>query len=190
MQSHNNKQHNNKVSPTVAIAATSAIFFSVVAVGVIAGVIPGSTSKNTRAPAPVTSQAATPVVLVAVGQPNATAATKRGPVHLMSVDLAPRAVASKPVRPGICSNCGSVVSIDVIQQESEGTGPRTIATVVGISGGAYADHEIEKHANGTNSYSVAVRMDDGSSRNFDYDAMPAYRAGDKVKVVEDGLVSR
>jgi len=136
------------------------------------------------------SHAATPVVLVAVGQPSATATTKRGPVHLMSADLAPRAVASKPVRPGICSNCGSVVSIDVIQQEGEGTGPRTIATVVGISGGAYADHEIEKHANGTNSYNVAVRMDDGSSRHFDYDVMPSYRAGDKVKVVEDKLVSR
>ncbi len=189
MQFHNNK-HNNKVSPTVAIAATSAILFSVVAVGVIADVIPSSISKNTRAPAPVASQAATPVVLVAGGQPSATAATKRGPVHLVSADLAPRAVASKPVRPGICSNCGSVVSIDVIQHEGEGAGPRTIATIVGISGGAYADHEIEKHANSSNTYNVAVRMDDGSSRSFDYDVMPSYRAGDKVKVVEDRLVSR
>lgn len=189
MQSHNDK-HNNKVSLTVAITATSAILFSAVAVGVVAGVIPSSASKSTRAPAAVVSHAATPVVLVTVAQPNPTATTKRGPVHLMSADLAPRAVASKPARPGICSNCGSVVSIDVIQQEGEGTGPRTIATVVGISGGAYADYEIEKHANGTNSYNVAVRMDDGSSRNFDYDVMPAYRAGDKVKVVEDRLVSR
>jgi uncharacterized protein YcfJ len=189
MQSHNNK-HNNKVSPTVAIAATSAIIFSAMAVGVIAGVIPNSTSKSARAPAPVAPQAAAAVVLVAVGQPKAMAAKKREPVHLVSADLPPRAAASKPVRPGICSNCGSVVSIDVIQHEGEDARPRTIATVVGISGGAYAGHEIEKHANGDNTYNVAVRMDDGSSRGFDYDAMPAYRAGDKVKVVDGRLVSR
>jgi outer membrane lipoprotein SlyB len=39
-------------------------------------------------------------------------------------------------------------------------------------------------------YNVAVRMDDGSTRQFSYKDEPAFRAGDKVKVVDGGLVAR
>jgi len=42
----------------------------------------------------------------------------------------------------------------------------------------------------TQSYVVAVRMDDGSTRDFPYQAEPGFRAGDKVKVVEGKLVAQ
>src|SRR5690606_31675414 len=110
----------------------------------------------------------------------------------------------------VCGNCGSVVSVNAVKQQGEGSGlgaiggavvggvlgnqvgrgsGRTAATVVGAGAGAYAGHQVEKHVKSTNTYTVAVRMDDGSSRTFGYDNEPAFRAGDKVRVVEGRLVA-
>ena len=176
-----------KVSPIVAIAAVSLIIFSAVGVGVMTGIIPSSISKNADAPA--VAEAPKPVAAPA---PTPAPAEK------------PRTVKRA------CTNCGSVVSVDAVKQKGEGSGlgaiggavvggvlgnqvgrgsGRTAATVVGAGAGAYAGHEIEKHVKSTSSYVVAVRMDDGSSRSFGYDTEPAFRAGDKVRVVEGRLVA-
>jgi outer membrane lipoprotein SlyB len=204
------QSNNNKVSPIVAIAAASVILFSAVGIGVMTGVIPSSMSKSAETPAPVEApQAAAPAPATPVEQPKTTTQRKTEPARVASTEPAPRTAAASKPRQGICSNCGSVVSVDAVKQQGEGSGlgavaggvaggvlgnqigrgtGRTVATVVGVAGGAYAGHEVEKHVKSTNTYVVAVRMDDGSNRTFNYDTMPAYRAGDKVKVVEGGLV--
>jgi outer membrane lipoprotein SlyB len=84
---------------------------------------------------------------------------------------------------------GAVVGGLLGNQIGRGNG-RTAATVVGAVGGGFAGNEVEKHVKTSQSYNVAVRMDDGSSRNFSYKEEPAFRTGDKVKVVEGGLVSQ
>ena len=101
----------------------------------------------------------------------------------MSVD----AVKRKGEGSGLGAVAGGVAGGLLGNQIGRGSG-RTVATVVGVAGGAYAGHEVEKHVKSDTDYVVAVRMDDGSTRTFNYDNMPGYRAGDKVKVVEGALV--
>jgi len=213
---------NKKVSPIVAIAAGSVILFSAVGIGVMTGVIPSSSSKPADTPAPMTAQepapgaapmpAPAPVAAPApAAQPKAPVVKKQEPARVASTEPA-RSVAEapKPAKPGICANCGSVMSVDVVKHEGEGSGlgavaggvaggvlgnqvgrgtGRKVATVVGIAGGAYAGHQVEKHVKSTNTYEVLVRMDNGSNRSFSFEKEPGYRAGDKVKVIEGRLVA-
>ncbi len=197
----------SKVSPIVAIAAVSVIIFSAVGVGVMTGVIPSSISKTEEQPVKAeTPQATAPAAAPAAEKPKAAAATPRKPAEPARVASAEPARAA----PKICQNCGSVVAIDVVKHKGEGSGlgavggaviggvlgnqigdgsGRRVATVAGAAGGAYAGHQIEKHVKSTQSYNVAVRLDDGTSRTFSYEAEPAFRVGDKVKVVEGRLVA-
>lgn len=137
---------------------------------------------------------------------------KHEPTHVASAEpprVAQNQPAPPPPAPKICGNCGSVVAINTSKQKGEGSGlgavggavvggllgnqvgrgtGRTVATVVGAGAGALAGNEVEKRAKSTETYHVAVRMDDGSTREFTYNEAPSFRAGDKVKVVDGGLV--
>jgi outer membrane lipoprotein SlyB len=62
-----------------------------------------------------------------------------------------------------------------------------VATVLGAVGGAVAGNQIEKSARSTKSYEITVRLDDGSSRVINEANPPAWRTGDKVKVI-NGLI--
>ena len=119
--------------------------------------------------------------------------------------LPPTPVASaKPV----CYDCGTVDSMREVDMKGEGTGlgavaggigglilghqvgggtGNKIATVLGAAGGAYAGHQIEKNARTTKSYEVSVRMEDGTTRNFQLASAPTWRAGDHVRVVNGTL---
>ncbi|MBI4206252.1 MAG: glycine zipper 2TM domain-containing protein [Betaproteobacteria bacterium] len=198
-----------RTNPLIATAAVAVIVFSAVGVGVMTGIIPSSVSRGTEVqppaktetaktePAPVQKKAASPAPKKAVvaDAPKRTTANE------------PARVASAP--PRVCANCGSVEAVNVIEQQGEGTGlgavaggvagallgnqigggsGRKIATVAGAAGGAYAGHQVEKHVKTTKRYDVVVRMEDGSARNFPYDAEPAFRVGARVKVVEGALV--
>jgi outer membrane lipoprotein SlyB len=214
----------NKINPLVAIAAVSVILFSAVGVGVMTGIIPSSKSEQApAAPAPQAAATPAPAPEPAAKTEAAPAETPKkvvkkaprpAPVQMASTEQ-PRYVQAEPTppppAPRICGNCGSVVSVNAVKQQGEGSGlgavggavvggllgnqigrgnGRTAATVVGAVGGGFAGNEVEKHVKTSQSYNVAVRMDNGSSRNFSYKEEPAFRAGDKVKVVEGGLVSQ
>jgi uncharacterized protein YcfJ len=118
-------------------------------------------------------------------------------------------VAATPPPPPPCTSCGKVVSVTqetrkgkagaggaiagaVIggvlgHQVGGGTG-KTIATVAGAAGGAYAGKKIEEKAKSEDFYRVTVRMDNGSEQSFEFDGIPPWREGDKVKVEGGGLV--
>jgi outer membrane lipoprotein SlyB len=195
----------SRINPIVAIAAVSVIIFSAVGVGVMTGIIPSSISKtDDQAAKPETPQAAAPAPAEKPKQ--ATSAPRKRatePARVASAEPARTAQA--------CTNCGSVISVSPVKQQGEGSGlgaiggavvggvlghqvgsgrGRDVATVAGAGAGAYAGHQIEKHVKTTQSYVVAVRMDDGSTQNFPYQAEPAFRSGDKVRVVEGKLVAR
>lgn len=108
-----------------------------------------------------------------------------------------------------CQNCGVVTGVHSVTQKGEGTGMgavaggvvgglvghqigsgtgNTIATIAGAAGGAYAGHQVEKKVRSKTVYKVQVKMDDGHSRDFTYEAKPAFAAGDKVRVENGKLV--
>ena len=118
------------------------------------------------------------------------------------------AASPAPAKPA-CTNCGTVTSVREIKQQGDASmiGPaagallgglagnqigggsgKTIATVAGAGVGAAAGTEIERRYKGSTNYVVAVRMNDGSSRSFNYSTAPNVQAGSKVRVVDGQLI--
>lgn len=116
----------------------------------------------------------------------------------------PPPVAQAPV----CYDCGRVVAVNAVQtqQPTSGVGGvggavlggllgnqvgggngRTIATIAGAVGGAYAGNEVEKRTRHAVTYQVKVRMEDGHTRSFPYNNQPQWNVGDRVRVVDGYL---
>ncbi len=114
----------------------------------------------------------------------------------------------EPVKP-ICHECGVIESVREVEKQGEATGSgaaiggiaggilgnqtgrghgRDVMTVLGAIGGAIAGHEIEKNTKKVKSYEIAIRFDDGSSRLITQDNPPAWRSGDRVRLV-DGMIT-
>lgn len=115
------------------------------------------------------------------------------------------AIAQAP--PPVCANCGTVEAVTPVTRPGKGSGVgvvaggvagavlgnqvgkgdgRTAATILGAVGGGWAGNAIEKNVKKTTVYAVNVRMDDGSTRNFEEGTAPP--VGAKVKV--DGSTLR
>ncbi len=62
-----------------------------------------------------------------------------------------------------------------------------VATAIGAVGGVVAGNEIEKRMKTTRAYEINVRMEDGTSRTIRQAAAPAWRAGDRVKIVDGAI---
>ena len=108
-----------------------------------------------------------------------------------------------------CNNCGVVTDMKTVTVKGEGTGlgavaggvlggvlghqlgggrGKDVATVAGAAGGAYAGHQVEKNAKSKTQYQVIVKLENGESRTFTYNAASAYKVGDKIKIVDKKLV--
>jgi outer membrane lipoprotein SlyB len=120
------------------------------------------------------------------------------------------AVAPKTTVAAVCADCGTVQSVTAVQRQGQVNGVpvgnttiglgtvaggviggllgnqvgngngKTLATVVGAAGGAYAGNTVEKNMKKVTVYDVRVRMDDGSIRNMDIST--AVPVGSKVIV--------
>jgi outer membrane lipoprotein SlyB len=140
-------------------------------------------------PAAATQTAATaavgqPVPLVANAAPAAPVPEHR-PQALAQVPApAPQAAP----RAAVCRSCGVVESVTAVRHKGQGTGlgavaggvvggvvghqlgggkGKTALTVLGAVGGGFAGNEVEKRARADTSYSVLVRMDDGTRRTLE-----------------------
>lgn len=129
--------------------------------------------------------------------------------HIMSRESrAPVSAAPPPPPPPVCGNCGTVLSMREINKPGQGNatgavtgavvggllgnvigghGHRTTGTVVGAAGGAVAGYEIQKHASAGKTWEIAVRMDDGGTQTVRMDQSPAWRSGDRVRLIDGAL---
>lgn len=87
---------------------------------------------------------------------------------------------------GLGAVLGGVAGGALGSQVGRGTG-RTAATVIGAVGGAVAGHQIERSSKSGRRFDVIVRMDDGNTRSFPFDAEPGFRTGEKVRVIDGRL---
>lgn len=122
--------------------------------------------------------------------------------------LQPQIAAAPPAPPPVCGNCGVVESIHEINTRAAGSGVgaaggavvggllghqvggghgQQIATVLGAIGGAVAGNQIEGNVRATHSYNIVVRLDNGKTRTVHQSAVPGWRQGDRVRVVNGGL---
>lgn len=126
----------------------------------------------------------------------AKAAHKHVPSHAVSSEhrSPPSSGTDTPRSSVLCSNCGVVDSVRVVQQRGEGSGlgavtggvlggvignqmgkgqGKSAMTILGALGGGLAGNEVEKRARAETIYEVQVRMDDGSVRTFTQPTEPS-----------------
>ena len=105
------------------------------------------------------------------------------------------------------TTCGVVDRVELVQQKGQGSGlgmiaggvvggvlghqigsghGNTAATILGAGAGAYAGNEIEKNAKKTSYWAVAIRMDNGQTRNFTYTSQPSVHEGERVRLIDGG----
>ena len=133
------------------------------------------------------------------------------PVRVAQNDPSPRYEPAPRAEPAkrACYDCGVIESVREIEKKGEGSGlgaaaggvaggvlghqtgagrGRDVMTVLGAIGGAFAGHAVEKNVKKVKSYEIAIRFDDGSSQLITQDNSPAWRSGDKVKLV-NGVIT-
>lgn len=119
----------------------------------------------------------------------------------------PPAPMLEPAKP-LCHDCGQIESVRELEKKGAATGTgvaiggiaggllgrqtgngrgRDAMTVLGAIGGAIAGNEIEKRTKTVKSYQIDIRFDDGTTRLITQDTPPAWRAGDRIKLV-NGLI--
>lgn len=124
------------------------------------------------------------------------------PAPVAGSTLPPPPVAERAPAP-VCADCGQVESVREVKapadpsglgaaaggvvggllgnQVGKGSG-RTIATLIGIAGGAYAGHQVEKTQRTVSRWEVGVRMENGEYRTVSLDSAPVWRTGDRVRL--------
>ena len=119
------------------------------------------------------------------------------------------AAAFAPATFAACPECGTVTDVRTIKKEGEGSGlgmviggvaggvlghqvgsgrGTDVATVAGAAGGAYVGNEVEKSKKSTTSYQVVAKLENGTTRTFNYSGPTSFKVGDRVKVVDKKLV--
>ena len=107
----------------------------------------------------------------------------------------------------VCKSCGVVESVREVTTRGQGSGlgagagavvggllgnqiggghGRQLATVAGAVGGAVVGNQVEGNMRATRSYTIKVRMEDGSLRTFHRSA-PNWQQGERVRVVKGQL---
>lgn len=106
------------------------------------------------------------------------------PVGQLAVVESVREVKEPGDAKGLGAIAGGVLGGVVGNKLGKGKG---LVTILGAAGGAFAGHQVEKHARADKRWDIAVRLDDGSLRTLSSDVQPSWHAGDRVRLVNDKL---
>lgn len=89
---------------------------------------------------------------------------------------------------GLGTVAGAVVGGIVGNQVGSGRG-NTAATVIGVAGGAYVGHELEKNNQQPDGLKLTIRMEDGSHQTLMQGTDTNIRPGDRVQI-DNGVARR
>lgn len=204
-----NKRSSNKTHPAIITAAAAVTVFSVLGSAAVAGLIPGAQSADHAAAQSAPAASSSPdgnkqfqSVVTAQAETTATGrVTRNRPTEKPGKSTA---------KASTCKVCGTIESIHTVEHDGEASGlgavaggvvggvagnqmgkgkGNTLLTIIGLGGGAYAGHEIEKKMKSSTSYIVKVRMEDGTYRKVTQSNPPEYAVGDHVRVVSGSITS-
>jgi len=108
------------------------------------------------------------------------------PAGIFGVVQSVKEVSTPAKSNGVGPIAGGIAGAILGNQVGHGTG-KTIATVLGAAGGAFAGKEIEQQARATKSWETTVRLDDGSYRTVTTGAAPIWHGGERVRLVDGRL---
>lgn len=108
-----------------------------------------------------------------------------------------------------CGHCGSVTAVNLVRVKDDhpnvlgtiaggviggvlgnqvgGGSGKDLATIAGAIGGAYAGNRVENNMHKKQVHRVSVKLDNGTTRSFDYAEDPGLQPGARVKVVNNAL---
>jgi outer membrane lipoprotein SlyB len=207
---------NRKTHPMVLTAAIAVTIFSILGSAAITGLIPSAHSGRAEfspSLAEPSSDAGKPFGYEE--KPFKSSISGKSPDKPARAVPDNEKPSIKPNSPGndktsSCKACGVIESIRTVDQEGDGTGlgavaggvaggvlgnqvgkgkGNTLMTILGIGGGAYAGHTIEKNMKSSTAYIVKVRMDDGTYRTVTQHSQPEYAVGDHVRVASGHITS-
>lgn len=186
------------------IAGIAVTLFCAAAIAALMGWIPSSMGG-------AQDSAARPAPAKVADQPAGAAAARA------RAEAPPRSAALPAARPvpaaaaqAACAQCGVIESTRAVEVRPEGSGigavggavvggilgnqvggghGRELATVAGAVGGVVAGNEIERRMKTTSGYEVTVRLEDGRAQVVREANPPAWRVGQKVKLVEGAIVA-
>lgn len=191
------ESRNKLLYPLMVIAAIAVTLFSALGIAMMMGYLPSASSAEKPGEKQIVPQAA------------AGAQRQSQPQHKAQAQGQAQSPRSRLA--SVCTDCGVVESIRVVEQRGSGSGlgvvaggltgmlvgnqfgrgdGRTAMTVPGGVGGAYAGNEIEKNVKRGTSYEVRVRLDKGGVATAHMASNPGIAVGDKVRVVNGAVVAR
>jgi uncharacterized protein YcfJ len=191
-------QSTARLHPLFAAAAVSLIVLSGVGVAAMTGLIsltkgqePTLEPAISHAPAPkpkpkkaLVNRAVEATPPVAQAAP-AVEAPKPQPLPGQPATVeSVREVSDPGEAKGVGALAGGVVGGVLGNKLGKGKG---LLTVLGAAGGAVAGHQIEKRARSEKRWEISVRLDDGSQRTLSSEVQPAWRPGERVRLVDDKL---
>ena len=196
-----------KLHPLVLTASVAVIVLAITGVAAFTGLLPGirSAPSDVQAPAPaVEAQQPAPAGEVPTTNPARKHVAKaRNPMQV-AVTQPEKVVEVKPA----CANCGVIESVREVEVKGAGTGvgavaggvigavvghqlgggnAKTLLSVVGAAGGAYAGNEVEKKERATKHWEVAVHLEDGRTQVVSLPEQPSWRVGDRVRIINGTL---
>jgi len=185
-----------KTHPILIAAGVAVLLFSLLGAAALTGVLPvGNTG-------PADPAALAP--MIPLDHPSA---------HLPARPNVPQGqpVAQGQNAPGPCASCGVIESIRVVEFGGPASGigavaggvlggvvgnqighggVRTLLTIGGAAGGAYAGNEIERNSKRRTEWRVSVRLEDGTLRALSQKAQPPFAVGDRVRIVDGSWMER
>ena len=174
---------NSRLHPLLAIAAVSVSIRSGVGVASLTGLVP--VSRGQENPLQIPSEVIKPLA-PAISHPVTKPATPKPQVlpGQLAVVESVREVKEPGDAKGVGAVAGGVVGGVLGNKLGKGKG---LVTILGAAGGAFAGHQIEQQARADKRWEIGLRLDDGSQRTLSSGTEPAWRAGDRVRIVDDKL---
>jgi outer membrane lipoprotein SlyB len=172
-----------RTHPILLAAGVAVLLFSLLGAAALTGVLP---IANTKLAEPAAIAQSGPVV-------PAKPAPKRGifsaPCPNCGVIDAIQPVEVKGKTSGLGAVAGGVAGGLLGNQIGRGT-TRSVLTVGGAAGGAFAGDTIEGQMKKHTSWRVTVRLEDGSVRTLSQVTQPQFAVGDRVRIVNGSSIER
>lgn len=183
------EQAQARTHPILIAAGVAVLLFSLLGAAALTGILPVGISKQAE-PAVVAQKGATT-------SPGTVAPARPAPKS---------GVAAAP-----CANCGVIDSIQAheVKAKTSGLGAvaggvaggllgnqigsgntRTVMTVGGAAGGAFAGDAIEGQVKKQTVWRIAVRLEDGTVRTLSHGKQPPFAVGDRVRIVNGTNLER
>ena len=188
-----------KTHPILIAAGVAVLLFSLLGAAALTGILPVGISKQAE-PGVMPQKSATTA-------PGTAAPGRAAPATGAPARPAPKtAVAAAP-----CPTCGVIDSIQAVEVKGKTTGlgavaggvaggllgnqigsgnTRTVMTVGGAAGGAFAGDAIEGHVKKQTVWRVAVRLEDGSVKTLSQNTQPVFAVGERVRIVNGTSLER